>query len=98
MPGLCSPSRRFVWRCFAACLAAGLPALAAARDAEFQVQVEKDQMVAVRDGVKLATDVYRPARGGEPVEGRWPVILTRTPYDKAGSAAVGQYYAARGYV
>ena len=31
----------------------------------------------MRDGVKLATDVYRPER-----EGKWPVLLTRHPYDK----------------
>lgn len=30
----------------------------------------------MRDGVVLRADVYRPA------EGRWPVLLKRTPYDK----------------
>ena len=40
--------------------------------------VERDVMVPMRDGVRLATDIYRPASGG-PV----PVILERTPYDKA---------------
>jgi putative CocE/NonD family hydrolase len=39
-------------------------------------------MVPMRDGVKLATDIYRPARGGKPVAGRFPVILERTPYGK----------------
>jgi predicted acyl esterase len=33
--------------------------------------------VVMRDGVRLATDVYLPEG-----EGPWPVILTRTPYDK----------------
>jgi putative CocE/NonD family hydrolase len=79
-------------------LAACLPALVEAQSRpEFQVHVEKDLKVATRDGVPLATDVYRPARGGRPVEDRFPVILTRTPYDKSGSASIGQYYAARGY-
>ncbi len=82
-----------------ALLVASLPALAAAQNQpEFQVHVEKDLMVAMRDGVQLATDVYRPARDGQPVEDRSPVILTRTPYDKSGNASIGQYYAARGYV
>jgi predicted acyl esterase len=44
-------------------------------------------MVAMRDGVKLATDVYSPATNGS-----WPVILARTPYNKvlgAGFATQG---------
>ncbi|MFN3003739.1 CocE/NonD family hydrolase [Mycolicibacterium wolinskyi] len=36
-------------------------------------------MVRMRDGVKLATDVYLPD-----VDGPVPVILTRLPYDKCG--------------
>ncbi len=37
-----------------------------------------EYMVAMRDGVKLATDVYLPEG-----QGPWPVILTRTPYNKS---------------
>ena len=40
--------------------------------------VERDVMVTMRDGVRLATDIYRPAAAG----GRVPVILERTPYGK----------------
>ena len=39
-------------------------------------------MVSMRDGVRLATDVYRPARNGEHVSGAFPVLLERTPYGK----------------
>jgi putative CocE/NonD family hydrolase len=39
--------------------------------------IEKGIMVRMRDGVRLATDVYLPDD-----EGRFPVILVRTPYDK----------------
>ena len=46
------------------------------------VLVESDVMVPMRDGVRLATDIYRPARGGKAAEGRFPVILERTPYGK----------------
>jgi len=49
-------------------------------------QVEKQTvMVAMSDGVKLATDIYLP-----PGEGPWPTILMRTPYDRkrGGAAAV----------
>src|SRR5260370_9606274 len=34
-------------------------------------------MVPMRDGIKLATDVYRPSE-----EGPWPVLFTRLMYDK----------------
>ncbi len=64
----------------------------------FQVVVEADVMVPMRDGTLLATDLYRPAREGKPVEERLPVILTRTPYNKNGNRSLGEYYAARGYV
>jgi putative CocE/NonD family hydrolase len=76
----------------------GLIASAVAREADFEVSVERGVMVPARDGVKLATDVYRPARDGKPVEGRFPAILTRTPYNKDGNRGLGEYYAARGYV
>ena len=55
-------------------------------------------MVPMRDGVKLATDVYRPARAGKVVEGRFPVLLYRTPYNKAGQKSAGIYFAQRGYI
>jgi hypothetical protein len=48
----------------------------------YEVAIEADVMVAMRDGVRLATDIYRPARHGKPAEGRFPVILERTPYGK----------------
>ena len=48
----------------------------------FEVIREADIMVTARDGVELATDIYRPARAGKPVEGSFPVILERTPYGK----------------
>ena len=39
-------------------------------------------MVPMRDGVKLATDVYLPARNGAPAPGKFPVLVSRTPYGK----------------
>jgi putative CocE/NonD family hydrolase len=42
----------------------------------------RDLMVPMRDGVKLACNVYRPARNSQPVDGKFPVILERTPYGK----------------
>ena len=40
--------------------------------------VERDLWVPARDGVRLATDVYRPTSGGP-----FPVLLERTPYNKS---------------
>ena len=57
-----------------------------------------ETMVVMRDGVKLATDVYRPARQGTPVDERFPVLVTRSPYNKEGARGSGEYFARRGYV
>lgn len=54
---------------------------------------KKTIMVPMRDGVKLATDVYLPAGTG-----KYPVILMRSPYNKDGAAGVGQDAQRRGYV
>jgi putative CocE/NonD family hydrolase len=51
-----------------------------------EITVERDVMVAMRDGVRLATDVYRPAVADAPAAVRRPVLLERTPYDKAGTS------------
>ena len=52
----------------------------------FDVHVTRDVMVAMRDGVRLATDIYRPAQGGAPLARSFPVLLERTPYDKTGTS------------
>jgi hypothetical protein len=40
-------------------------------------QSAKEEMVPMRDGVRLATSIYLPEG-----DGPWPVVLTRTPYGK----------------
>ena len=67
-------------------------------DEPFQIVVSKNVMISMRDGVKLATDIYRPARNGAPVDGRFPVILERTPYNKDSIAGWAAYFVPRGYV
>lgn len=47
------------------------------------VVVERDVMVTMRDGIGLATDVYRPAKDGKVIEARLPAIMERTPYGKS---------------
>lgn len=57
-------------------------------------------MVAMSDGVRLATDIYLPAgRGSE----QYPVLLTRTPYGRGSSLShaslpiIAKFLTARGY-
>ncbi len=84
---------------FLANVLAGSPLRAAQADTPYDVAAAKNVMVAMRDGVKLATDIYRPARNGQPLEGRFPVILKRTPYNKESSAEeTAAYFVPRGYV
>src|SRR5579875_2302259 len=73
--------------------------VAFAQGQPFEAAIERDVMVPMRDGVKLATDVYRPARNGIGVEGKFPAILMRTPYNKTlRGASAAPYFAAHGYV
>jgi uncharacterized protein len=63
------------------------------------VAMTRDVMIAMRDGVRLAADVYRPAAAGVPADGRFPALLMRTPYSKSVRApAFADYFATRGYV
>jgi putative CocE/NonD family hydrolase len=55
-------------------------------------------MIPTRDGARMATDVYRPARNGVAVDERLPVLLNRTPYDKGSLADDAKYFARHGYV
>ena len=67
---------------------------------QYGVIREANTMVPMRDGIGLATDIYLPATGNRPAEGQFPVILERTPYNKASPTNVtnGKYFARRGYV
>ena len=76
------PTRRTLGKLLASLGAALAARPVAAADAPYEVALISDIMVPMRDGVRLATDVYRPARNGRPVPGRFPVILERTPYGK----------------
>jgi putative CocE/NonD family hydrolase len=71
-------------------------------ETRYGVALSRDVMVPMRDGVRLATDIHRPALDGIPVPGKFPVILERTPYGKDGGRYGGagewaQYFVSRGY-
>ena len=68
----------------------GAPARAAG---PYEIIVERDVPAKMRDGVTLRADIYRPK-----AEGKFPVLLQRTPYDKTGSLSFGVKAAQRGYV
>lgn len=58
-----------------------------------EVIIEQGVPVKMRDGVVLRADIYRPR-----AEGKFPVLLQRTPYDKRGGLEFPLRAAARGYV
>jgi len=57
------------------------------------VTLQTNVPVKMRDGVTLYADVYRPKD-----DGKYPVLLQRTPYNKDGDREFGLRAAARGYV
>lgn len=59
----------------------------------FEVTIEGGVAAKMRDGVILRADIYRPK-----ADGKFPVLLQRTPYDKRNSVVFGVRAAARGFV
>lgn len=57
------------------------------------IHVDKDVMVPMHDGVTLATDIYYPTGTGP-----WPVLLSRTAYNKNGAAREAESFVKEGYV
>jgi putative CocE/NonD family hydrolase len=77
-----------------------VPVFTQQSSATYEVTTETGVMVPMRDGVRLWTDIYRPARAGAAVDERLPVLLQRTPYemDRGGIVRQARYFAQRGYV
>jgi len=65
----------------------------------YGIVAAKDVMVKTRDGIGLATDVYRPGRDGDWADGRFPTVLCRTPYDKTDKryTEIADFFVPRGY-
>ncbi len=64
--------------------------------------VAHNVMVPMRDGTRLATDIFRPAlEDGTPAPGKLPLILARTSYDKSSAAMVvdpvARFFTRHGY-
>ncbi|WP_159887989.1 CocE/NonD family hydrolase [Paenibacillus puerhi] len=63
----------------------------------YEVKVDRNVPIAMRDGVELRADIYTPVG-----KGTFPVLLMRLPYDKSVSESVGymhpEWYARQGYL
>ena len=73
----------------------------AVTEAPFDCSVDQDVMMAMRDGVHLAADIYWPVDAdGQRLQDDLPTILIRTSYNKTNVEwdDVPEYYAARGFV
>jgi putative CocE/NonD family hydrolase len=108
------PTRRgFVALLTAAGAALAIKSRARADTAGSDMALTSDVMVSMRDGVRLATDIYRPLRDGQLLPNPLPVILERTPYGKTvvsrselsvrdptprSRADVARFFVSRGYV
>ncbi len=58
-----------------------------------RVIVESNVPARMRDGIILRADIYRPDGAGP-----YPVLLTRTPYDKVAVTDMAECFAAAGYI
>jgi putative CocE/NonD family hydrolase len=65
--------------------------------ARYGVIKESNLPVTMSDGTVLRVDVYYPAVGGQVAPGRFPVLLTQTPYGKDVLGA-DPYFVERGYI
>ncbi|UCE05554.1 MAG: CocE/NonD family hydrolase [bacterium] len=70
----------------------------------YEIVVQENILIPMRDGIKLATDIYCPAKNGIPVEDKLPILLTRTPYGKSTTnsqfrfVSQAKYFVEHGYV
>jgi len=67
---------------FAALLSTPKVAFAGISKGPFEVITRHQVMMPMRDGVQLATEIYLPARNGRVVDGKFPIVLERTPYGR----------------
>ena len=72
---------------------AGPTSIATAQSQRYQVEVQTGVRIKMRDGVSLVADIYKPK-----AEGRFPVLLERTPYDRKGESAMAYELCSQGYV
>src|SRR6185369_4803984 len=59
----------------------------------YRVTIQQSVSVKMRDGVSLVADIYRPVS-----DEKFPVLLQRTPYNRAGDARMANELASHGYL
>lgn len=60
----------------------------------YEVDIQTEVKIPMRDGIELSANIFRPK-----TDGRFPVILVRSPYGKGNEKnGDGLFYAGRGYV
>jgi putative CocE/NonD family hydrolase len=64
----------------------------------YEVEIERNVPVKMRDGVTLRADLYRPRHEGRGIEERLPAVLQRTPYDKSRLEQMASFFAKHGYL
>ena len=74
-------------------VAAFLFSLSAFAAAPYAIKYERNVEMKTRDGVTLRADIFRPD-----ADGKFPVLLQRTPYNKDNGVDFGLKAAAKGYV
>lgn len=102
-----SMNRRDVLKAMAAVPASSLVALSGIESEQLppvpatpmppNVLVERDVFVPMRDGTRLAADIYRPSQNGTPVNTKLPVILVRTTYNKEAGGNLAKFFAPHEY-
>ena len=87
-----APVYRRVLRAYFAVLAVLAPAGVSAADS-YEATIERSAPIKMRDGITLRADICRPK-----ADGQFPVLLTRTPYDKNRVTDFCLKAAERGYI
>ncbi|MGQ0637098.1 MAG: CocE/NonD family hydrolase [Planctomycetaceae bacterium] len=66
---------------------------------EYEVVIERKRMIPMPDGVRLAADIYLPAKDGKAVPGRFPAVTSLVVYGRGIHyyEATGVYLAKRGF-
>ena len=59
----------------------------------YRVAIQQGVTVKMRDGISLVADIYRPV-----TDEKFPVLLQRTPYNRAGEAQTANDLASHGYI
>ena len=77
---------------------ASAPPARPASEGPFEVVLLRNVMVPMRDGVRLATNVWLSREGRRAGAGAFPGVLERTPYDKDESEDTAQRFVPFGYV